>query len=641
MARNNPNIGYRVWDAKDSLFTTTKTDDEVVIPSSSIANNVSQSYLAVFFRFVVVAHRVTSAILLLVAGSYWMNEAHQLRMPEVTDNPVLFGHQAWVLFFVAVLLDLIYSSILTLGALGSVFLPSASSVNPKGLAGTVWSYLNKDALISIYAEMGSWADIFRYVVQMATSIVILIASIDAMNLHNVFGDCTPIKYEPGDVSWFAALNGSIPVVTSSVPLTDRTVTYTDIYLYTSMAAAFEAQHATISHFYRHTRMANTTDELFQVHLSTGSMPIGTVMPGKDSSSYIMGAGSCTATSTKGGVPYYTSVMTIAVALLIRFLLNTFALWCIFAADRPYYILPYTCAGQRKRMGERIQKRYQATTDSVERKAIKVASDSTVSLNDRLVAAANVNPQVPVVPVQGMQDADPESVQAMIVPELSKSMTCNGWIEPFWYNILGSLRMHEYVAYVLYIFAFYILAVALSTPIKDAIYMPQASKDVVMQMPMAAVNNQPPTYRNYFMSATDTCTFFYNPNEPKTALYASSIYTPAMDWDHTTHKLTNFFMPALYACELGGGATWSEAFSYGGAFGSGCCAKDKKPAADSNVFDSKGEQTNPMYIFAILVFLGSVFYLISSLAYAAAIFGLNQAPIPQVTLNSADPGLFES
>jgi hypothetical protein len=101
------------------------------------------------------------------------------------------------------------------------------------------------------------------------------------------------------------------------------------------------------------------------------------------------------------------------------------------------------------------------------------------------------------------------------------------------------------------------------------------------------------------------------------------------------------MPALYACGLGGGATWSEAFSHGGTFGSGCCAKDKKSTADSNVFDSNGEQTNPMYIFAVLVILGSVFYLISSLAYAAAIFGLNQAPIPQVTLNSADPGLFES
>ena len=640
MARNNPNIGYRVWDAKDSMFTTTKPDDELVIPSSSIANNVSQSYLAVFFRFVVVAHRVTSAILLLVAGSYWMNEAHQLRVPEVTDNPLLFGHQAWVLFFAAVLLDLIYSSILTLGAFGSVFLPSASSVNPKGLAGTVWSYLNKDALISIYAEMGSWADIFRYVVQMATSIVILIASIDAMNLHNVFGDCTPIKYDPGDVALFARINQSANAVTSGGSLTDRAVTYTDFDVYSSMAAAFEAQHATISHFYRHTRMANTTDELFQVHLTKDPTAIGTIMAGKDSS-YMMGAGSCTATSTKGGVPYYTSVMTIAVALLIRFLLNTFALWCIFAADRPYYILPYTCAGQRKRMGERIQKRYQATTDSTERKAIEVASDSSVSLNDRLVAAANVNPQVPVVPVQGMQDADPESVQATIVPELSKSMTCNGWIEPFWYNILGSLRMHEYVAYVLYIFAFYILAGALSTPIKDAVYMPQASKDAVMQLPMAAVNNQPPTYQNYFMSATDTCTFFYNPNEPKTAMYASSIYTPAKRWDPTTHKLTNFYMPALYACARGAGATWSEAFSYGGSFDSGCCTTDKKPVADSNVFDSKGEQTNPMYIFAILVILGSVFYLISSLAYAAAIFGLNQAPIPQVTLNSADPGLFES
>jgi len=639
MARNNPNIGYRVWDAKDSLFTTMKADDELTIPSSSIANNVSQSYLAIFFRFVVVAHRVTSAILLLVAGSYWMNEAHQLRMPEVTDNPVLFGHQAWVLFFAAVLLDLIYSSILTLGAFGSVFLPSASSVNPKGLAGTVWSYLNKDALISIYAEMGSWADIFRYVVQMATSIVILIASIDAMNLHNVFGDCTPLKYDPGDVAAFARMNTSARAVTSGGPLTDRTVTYADLHSYSSMGAAFEAQHATISHFYRHTRMANDTDDLFQVHLSKTPMGIGTIMPGKDSS-YMMGAGSCTATSTKGGVPYHSSVMTIAVALLIRFLLNTFALWCVFAADRPYYILPYTCAGQRKRMGERIQKRYQATTDSAERKAIEVASDSSVSLNDRLVAAANVNPQVPVVPVQGMQDADPESVQATIVPELSKSMTCNGWIEPFWYNILGSLRMHEYVAYILYIFAFYILAGALSTPIKEAIYMPQASKDAVMQLPMAAVNNQPPRHQNYLMS-TDTCSFFYNPNDPKTAMYASSIYTPAMDWDHTTHKLTNFFMPALYACELGGGATWSQAFGYGGTFDSGCCANDKKPVADSNVFDSKGEQTNPMYIFAVLVILGSVFYLISSLAYAAAIFGLNQAPIPQVTLNSADPGLFES
>jgi len=570
-----------------------------------------------------------------------MNEAHQLRMPEVTDNPVLFGHQAWVLFFAAVLLDLIYSSILTLGALGSVFLPSASSVNPKGLAGTVWSYLNKDALISIYAEMGSWADIFRYVVQMATSIVILIASIDAMNLHNVFGDCTPIKYDAGDVSAFAATNTTVArAVSSGGVLMDRAVTYTDIYAYSSMAAAFEAQHATISHFYRHTRMANHTDDLFQVHLSKDPMTIGQIMPGKDSS-YMMGAGSCTATATKGGVPYYTSVMTIAVALLIRFLLNTFALWCVFAADRPYYILPYTCAGQRKRMGERIEKRYQATTDPNERKAIEVASDSTVSLNDRLVAAADVNPQVPVVPVQGMQDADPESVQATIVPELSKSMTCNGWIEPFWYNILGSLRMHEYVAYVLYIFAFYILAGALSTPIDDAIYMPQASKDAVIQLPKAVVNNQPPKYQNYFMSATDTCSFFYNPNEPATAMYASSIYAPAKKWDPATHKLTNFFMPALYACGMGGGATWSAAFSYGGSFDQGCCAKDKKPVADSNVFDSKGEQTNSMYIFAILVILGSAFYLISSLAYAAAIFGLNQAPIPQVSLNSADPGLFES
>jgi hypothetical protein len=418
------------------------------------------------------------------------------------------------------------------------------------------------------------------------------------------------------------------------------VTYNDLHTYSSMGAAFEAQRATISHFYRHTRMSNTSAELFQVHLSKGYMSIGQSMLGTDST-YTMGAGTCTATATKGGVPYYTSVMTIGVALLIRFLLNTFVLWCIFAADRPYYILPYTCAGQRKRMGERITKRYNATTDATERKAIEVASSSTVSLNDRLVAAANVNPQVPVVPVQGMQDADPESVQAMIVPELSKSMTCNGWIEPFWYNILGSLRMHEYVAYILYIFAFYILAGALSTSPKDAIYMPQASKDATMQTFNAGANHSP-TLSNYFMAPTDTCSFFYNPNDPATAMYASSIYSPAKKWNMATYKLSDHFhMPALYGCEESAGMTWAKVFSYDTLFSAGCCATDKTSVADSNVFDSKGEQTNPMYIFSILVILGSVFYLISSLAYAAAIFGLNQAPIPQVTLNSADPGLFGS
>lgn len=645
-----PPIGYRVWDAKDSLFTTTKDTD---LPSSWVANNVSQSYVAIGFRFVLVSHRVVSAILFLIASGYWMGEADQLRMPSMSGNPMTLAHQAWLLFFVAILLDLIYSTILTIGALGSVFLPSAASQKRSGLM----SYFTKDALISIYAEMGSYADIFRYAVQMVTSIVILIFAVDAMNLHNVYGDCEPIQYDAGVVPHLSA-SETVPTFgapTGTYP-SDSKATYADFRDNALIGVAYQAQRAVWTNFYRVRRLANTTDGIHDLQLS--NTPMDTTAAGVvDGDTIKMGAGTCTVTATKGGISYHTCVMAIAVTLLIRFLINTFGLWCIFAADRPYYIFPYTCAGQRKRMGQRIQKRYNASTDKGERSAIEAASNASNPLNSRLVAAAQVDPQVPVVPVQGMQDADPESVQAAIVPELSQSMTCGGWIEPFWYNILGSLRMHEYVAYILYIFAFFILAGALNTSVQDATYIPRAADtaDKTTAFQARVLNaNQPMQYANYYTSTGETCSFFYNPNDPVTAKYAGSLYAPASKYHtafdkdsgsstETMNKLSeHFYPPALQACTQDGanGVSWAAAFYNGGSFPSGCCATDKTPTPYENVFNTEGEQTNAMYVFSILVLIGSIFYLISSLAYAAAIFGLNQAPIPQITLNSADPALFD-
>jgi len=625
-------IGYRVWDLKDGMFTSTKGED---MPATAIANNVSQSYVAIAFRAVIVLQRLVSAILIMIAAGYWMGEASELRVPTVSGNPLLLGHQAWVLFFAAVLLDLIYSTILTFGALGAYFLPANNG--QKGMS----SYLTKDTLIKLYAEMGSHADIFRYAVQMVTSIVILIYAADAMNIYNVFNDCAAIQYNPDFVQ---QLDAAEPVPTLSTPsgvAASGDATYQDHRGQTARAQAFAAQRALVAWFYRIRRHTDPSKS-YDMYLS--ATPMSTAASGiVDGSTIKMGAGTCTVIATPGGVSYQTCVMVIAVMLLLRFLLNTFGLWCFFAADRPYYILPISCAGQRKKMGTRIEKQYGDTADQATRTAIEQAADASNPLNQRLVAAAAVNPQVPVVPVQGMQDQDPESMQAAMVPELSQSMTCGGWIEPFWYNILGSLRMHEYVGYLFYIIAFFILAGAVNTPVADASYMPKAAHNATYQ----AASTSPFTYANYMTSQGESCSYFLNPNDPTTAPFFGSIYAPMLKFnnDHvgngpTTNQISNtWYSPGKYSCDTGG-KTWGETFYNGGAFETGCCATNKMSTPYSNVFAPEGEQTNPMYVFSILVLVGSIFYIISSLAYAAAIFGLNQAPIPQITLNSADPTLFE-
>ena len=627
-------IGYRVWDLKDGLFTSTKGGDvEIATP---IVNGVSQSVFAIGFRLVIVLHRVVSAILIMVAAGYWMGEASELRDPTVSGNPLLLGHQAWVLFFVAVLLDLIYSTILTLGALGASFLPASNAQTG------MYSYLTKDTLIKLYAEMGSYADIFRYMVQMVTSIVILIYATDAMNLHNVFNDCEPIEWDAGFVQQLKGMEAVPSVFTATDATHSDVANYQDFRDNTMRGRSFAAQRALMAWFYRvrrHTDASNAHDMFMD------NTPMSTTAPGIVGDNMIkMGAGTCTVTATPGGPSYHTCLVVIAVMLLLRFVLNTFGLWCFFAADRPYYIFPISCAGQRKKMGARIQKQYATTTDAAARKAIEQAADASAPLNQRLVAAAFVNPQVPVVPVQGMQDQDPEGMQAAMVPELSHSMTCGGWVEPFWYNILGSLRMHEYVGYLFYIIAFFILAGAANTPIEDVTYMPKAAYDATYQ---AASKASPYSYANHMTTQGQPCSYFANPNDPTTAQHFGSLYTPNLKFNldyngkgPTLNQLSNtWYSPAQYSCDTSG-KTWPETFYDGGSFESGCCASNKMATPYSNVLDPQGEQTNPMYVFSILVLVGSIFYLISSLAYAAAIFGLNQAPIPQITVNSADPRPFE-
>ena len=69
---------------------------------------------------------------------------------------------------------------------------------------------------------------------------------------------------------------------------------------------------------------------------------------------------------------------------------------------------------------------------------------------------------------------------------------------------------------------------------------------------------------------------------------------------------------------------------------GCCAESLYHASPmNNIFNSEGEQTNPMFAFSIFVVMGGVVYLIATLAYAFGILGLNQSPIPQVTVNNMD------
>lgn len=655
----NLQIGFRAWDS-DGLFPGQAKEDDGDIPATAIANEVSQTYVSIIFRFVIVSHRVVSAILFLIASIYWMIEVGELRHPETSMNPAHFGFVAWLLFFIAICLDLLYSTILSIGAIASVFLPSASS------NGSSNAYLTKDMFIRMYAEMGSWADIFRYVVQMATSIIILVFAIDPMVSHNIFGNCNEVHFTPGTVpkltgqpekitapSYTPTAGNWATAMPSELKQDPLKVEYSDVKRMTMKGMVFQAQHATVSHFYRVTRVCDNPDDCISVKLSNKPMNFfegGKV--DKDKHEVEMAAGTCTATASKAGLPYYASVLAIAITILVRFVVNTLGLWCIFAADRPYYIFPYTCRGQRKRMGERIQKRFEASKDPTERSVIERAANASLPLNTRLMASSKTDPQVPVVPVEGMQDADPESVQATIVPELSKTMTCGGWIEPFWYNILGSLRMHEYVAYIFYIFAFFILHTSLNVKMTDATYMPSTANNVD-DYRAAVTSGASFQYANYYTTYNESCSFFYNPNDPFTAKYLPTIYTPARKWANeldkamypgsTLNKITeDFYAPATYSCasKNNDGKTRDTTYYQGGQFQEGCCSTNKFPEPDVNVFDPKGEQTNGMYVFALLMIIGSVFYLISSLAYAASIFGLNQAPIPQITLNSADPNLFE-
>lgn len=631
-------IGYRV----------TTTHGFVTPKSTGIANLVSQTPFAIGFRAILVGLRVVSVCLMLAASGFWLAEANALRNGTDGSRPWYDGYMAWQLFAVAFTCDFAMNAILWLGSVAAVCLPGAD----------VNSGLNKDMFIRIYAEMGSMADVTRYTIQLVTSLIIFIYAYMALNIHNLNEDC---EWYTFDIDATASTSASLATLTdlgvaisstSTVDVPSNPPTGTGYY--------FLLQQATVNYFYRQTRLNMPKDGAARVHLSQsqGTTGIDISMPSQASGTQPT-THKCYAHLEQGGTSYGECVFAICVCLVLRWAVTAVVMWLVFSADRPYYILPFSCKGRRAAVRAQLKAREKVEEQfPVNGKTPVTNMMQEKAVTDRIAVAAQSTPPVPVVADEpnAVEIASLRDSQSSLVPDCGTD--CGGMCDPFFYNILGAFRMHEYVAFLLMTIGFALLAGALQSTPTQATYMP-------VQVTEPGISNPNPSI---FTNEQHTCSFSYGiPAGTMSTTsflpdfgsgHVETIYFPSLVWasgltlstDATTAVTAGNGLSVVQGSSATTGTVGASSSSLPSWYtpgqqgcpktsttaANGCCAETLFHASPfNNIFESGGEQTNPMFAFSIFFLIGSIFYLISTLAYAFAILGLNQSPIPQVTLNGMD------
>lgn len=629
-------IGYRV----------TTTHGFVTPRSTGIANLVSQTPFAIGFRAILVGLRVVSVCLMLAASGFWLAEANALRNGTDGSRPWYDGYMAWQLFAVAFTCDFAMNAILWLGSVAAVCLPGAD-----GSSG-----LNKDMFIKIYAEMGSMADVTRYTIQLVTSLVVFIYSYMALNIHNLNEDC---EWYTFDIDATASTSASLATLTDlGVAISSTNPVDVPSNQPTGTGYYFLLQQATVNYFYRQTRLNMPKDGAARVYLSQsqGTTGIDISMPTQAASAHPT-THKCYAHLEQGGTSYGECVFAICVCLVLRWAVTAVVMWLVFSADRPYYILPFSCKGRRAAVRAKLaaRKEAEAQFQAGNKPVTEMLQQERVT--DRIAVAAKATPPIPVVADEPNEQQNQvlKENQSSLVPDCGTE--CGGMCDPFFYNILGAFRMHEYVAYLLMTIGFALLAGALQSTPTQATYMP-------VQVTEPGISNPNPSI---FTNEQHTCSFSYGIpatvqgtsfNPDFGSGHVETIYFPSLVWasgltlssDHTTSLQTGTGLSVVHASSTTSGAVGASSSSTPSWYTpgqqgcpktdttsqAGCCAETLYHASPfNNIFDSGGEQTNPMFAFSIFFLIGSIFYLISTLAYAFAILGLNQSPIPQVTLNAMD------
>ena len=435
-------IGIRAFDSRAIGAKEPSTD-----LAGKIVNDVQHNCFALFVRFVHSGLRFAGAICLIVAAGYWLDEVNILRDPRNEGTAWRSGYLGWTLFAVGFLLDTIYSFVASLLAI-------AARVAPEDGASSTPGRITRSTFVTMYAEVGSWADVFRYSVQWITGLIITIFAFYAADLHKV-QTCNTIDYHPP----------------------------------TATANAWERQQAVADHFYANVRVATTTDETHVVRLEA-----------------VEGESTCASTFTVEtiGSTYLTNVGMVVWFIFARWLLNAIVMY-LFQADRFWYIIPITCRDERRRIRTNLLARAQKETNPANAELMrKAAGNDPTDIGNTLVSSQTLD--IPIVPVsidEVVEGYDPEtSQQSALVPECGKGCSCGIW-EPFWYNILGSLRMHEYVAAIFWFLGFLALWRALGVDSQVSTYLPNTLTSLKSDLEKTSNNGI-----NYFAdkSLDATCSF---------------------------------------------------------------------------------------------------------------------------------------
>ena len=602
----------QVWNAHNNKLQVERGDTDVPSAQTPVANRpTSNWWLGFFVRLLHVVLRFISAILIIVASSYWMAEANALRNPDNASTPYEDGRAAWITFATAFVLDTVYSFVAFLISLTALWGGRSMS----------------DLCISYYPESGRFADLYRYFVQWLFSLIICIWAYQAAELHHIF------RCDRADGSTLGP----------------------------SSAHQWEYEQATVNFFYYQTRLQTngTLQRLYLDKHSSGSTCSSTAQL-SDSGTYYRTAVAwifwmfiirfvisilglwCFFRADK---PYYIFPFTMSgQRRTVRQNLQNKALYYTEAVGSQGIRTNAEAVGFA--VGAKVAQAVSANVD-VGFDPDEGNSNPTLTVASALAHAASASEltnsavQISVVPSETTDERKLDAIQQddLVVP-CPAACTCNNVCDRFLYNVFGAFRMHEYVAYLFFILAFAPLYGALGASAGTASYVPSSQSGA--SMATAPVN--------YFAESSLKCTFFYSvvPSELANANYSRSIYAPSRSWqiDTSTNAASlsksTVRMPYLQTCnDLSSSilhfpvATALNPSTPATSFPNQCCSTHADIGPDENWYNSRGEQTNPMRGFAIFNIIGSIFYMISSVAFAVSIAAFNIAPIPQVTLNGMD------
>lgn len=599
------------WEEHKNRQLAERGDSDLPIAQTPIANRpTSNWWIGFFVRLVHVVLRFISAILLIVASSYWMAEANALRSPDNASTPYDKGRNAWLAFAAAFVLDFVYSAVAFLISLVALWGGRSMS----------------DMCISYYPESGRFADLFRYFVQWLFSLIIFIWAYMAADLHHI------LRCDRANGSTLGA----------------------------NSAHQWEYEQATVNFFYYRTRLQTngTLQRLYLDEHSTGSTCSETAQL-TDSGPYYR---------TVVAWIFWMFIIRFVVSIVgLWCFFRADKPYYIFPITMSRQ--RRNVRSNLKLKAERYKAAFESNAVRTEQEAVgyavgaKVAdavsanpdegfdpkygnSDPVMTVASALSHAASASEltnsavQVSVVPSDTTDYNTLEAIQQddLVVP-CPAACTCNNVCDRFLYNVFGAFRMHEYVAYLFFILAFAPLYGALGANVGTTSYVPSSQSGATM-------STQPVV--NYFADSSLKCTFFYSvvPSELASANFSRSIYAPSRDWsvDTSTNTAalssTKVRMPYVQTCDdlppstlhVPVASVIDQTFT---SFPTQCCSSHADIGPDENWYNSRGEQTNPMRGFAIFNIVGSIFYMISSVAFAVSIAAFNVAPIPQVTLNGMD------